>query len=157
MPMTNQISRDELRSAIADKLCAHFGVTAETATDEQVFQAAAIVIREILSRLHTFDSRTAPEREVHFHRIRLLIEYTSAAQQHHCKAGSDECRPFFPCRFSCCHIDHRSFPHFTAGENAAHIVRRSFFKGRGQPLLHFFVSHRASSPSRVLRIFFNAL
>ena len=47
MPMTNQISRDELRSAIADKLCAHFGVTAETATDEQVFQAAAIVIREI--------------------------------------------------------------------------------------------------------------
>lgn len=50
MPMTNQISRDELRSAIADKLCAHFGVTAETATDEQVFQAAAIVIREILSR-----------------------------------------------------------------------------------------------------------
>ena len=43
--MTNQISRDELRSAIADKLCAHFGVTAEDATDEQVFQAAAIVIR----------------------------------------------------------------------------------------------------------------
>lgn len=60
MPMTNQISRDELRSAIADKLCAHFGVTAETATDEQVFQAAAIVIREILSRLHTFDSPPRP-------------------------------------------------------------------------------------------------
>ena len=49
MPMTNQISRDELRGAIADKLSAHFGVTAENATDEQVFQAAAIVIREILS------------------------------------------------------------------------------------------------------------
>ena len=49
--MTNQISRDELRGAIADKLSAHFGVTAENATDEQVFQAAAIVIREILSRL----------------------------------------------------------------------------------------------------------
>ena len=64
--MTNQISRDELRGAIADKLSAHFGVTAENATDEQVFQAAAIVIREILSRLHTFDSRTAPEREVHY-------------------------------------------------------------------------------------------
>lgn len=63
MPMTNQISRDELRGAIADKLSAHFGVTAENATDEQVFQAAAIVIREILSRLHTFDNRTVPERE----------------------------------------------------------------------------------------------
>ena len=36
--MTNQISRDELRGAIADKLSAHFGVTAENATDEQVFQ-----------------------------------------------------------------------------------------------------------------------
>ena len=73
MPMTNQITRDELRSAIADKLCAHFGVTAETATDEQVFQAAAIVIREILSRLHTFDSRTAPEREVHYLSMEFLM------------------------------------------------------------------------------------
>ena len=73
MPMTNQISRDELRSAIADKLCAHFGVTAEAATDEQVFQAAAIVIREILSRLHTFDSRTAPEREVHYLSMEFLM------------------------------------------------------------------------------------
>ena len=73
MPMTNQISRDELRSAIADKLCAHFGVTAETATDEQVFQAAAIVIREILSRLHTFDNRTVPEREVHYLSMEFLM------------------------------------------------------------------------------------
>ena len=73
MPMTNQISRDELRGAIADKLSAHFGVTAENATDEQVFQAAAIVIREILSRLHTFDSRTAPEREVHYLSMEFLM------------------------------------------------------------------------------------
>ena len=71
--MTNQISCDELRSAIADKLCAHFGVTAGDATDEQVFQAAAIVIREILSRLHTFDSRTAPEREVHYLSMEFLM------------------------------------------------------------------------------------
>ena len=71
--MTNQISRDELRGAIADKLSAHFGVTAENATDEQVFQAAAIVIREILSRLHTFDSRTAPEREVHYLSMEFLM------------------------------------------------------------------------------------
>ncbi len=71
--MTNQISRDELRSAIADKLCAHFGVTAGDATDEQVFQAAAIVIREILSRLHTFDSRTVPEREVHYLSMEFLM------------------------------------------------------------------------------------
>ena len=71
--MTNQISRDELRGAIADKLSAHFGVTAENATDEQVFQAAAIVIREILSRLHTFDNRTVPEREVHYLSMEFLM------------------------------------------------------------------------------------
>ncbi len=34
---TSQISRDEVRSAIEDKLCAHFAVTAKTATDDQVF------------------------------------------------------------------------------------------------------------------------
>ena len=33
---TSQISRDEVRSAIEDKLCAHFAVTAKTATDDQV-------------------------------------------------------------------------------------------------------------------------
>ena len=42
---TSQISRDEVRSAIEDKLCAHFAVTSKNASDDQVFQAAAIVIR----------------------------------------------------------------------------------------------------------------
>lgn len=36
---TGQISRDEMRGALEDKLCAHFAVTGEEATDEQVFQA----------------------------------------------------------------------------------------------------------------------
>ena len=49
--MIGQISRDEVRSAIEDKLCAHFGVTGENAADDQIFQATAIVIREIMSRL----------------------------------------------------------------------------------------------------------
>ena len=40
---------------------------------DRVFQAAAIVIREILSRLHTFDSRTAPEREVHYLSMEFLM------------------------------------------------------------------------------------
>ena len=48
--MISEISRDEMRSAIEDKLCAHFGTTASAATDDQVFQASAIVIREIMSR-----------------------------------------------------------------------------------------------------------
>ena len=51
--MIGQISRDEVRSAIEDKLCAHFGTTGADATDDQIFQATAIVIREIMSRLLT--------------------------------------------------------------------------------------------------------
>ena len=73
MSMTNQISRDELRSAIEDKLCAHYGVTALDATDEQVFQASAIVIREIMSRVLTFDSSMQPEREVHYLSMEFLM------------------------------------------------------------------------------------
>ena len=40
--MISEISRDEVRSAIEDKLCAHFGITAAVATDAQVFQATAM-------------------------------------------------------------------------------------------------------------------
>ena len=73
MSITNEISRDELRSAIEDKLCARFGVTANVATDAQVFQASAIVIREIMSRVLTFDSTTPPEREVHYLSMEFLM------------------------------------------------------------------------------------
>ena len=47
--------------------------------------------------------------------------------------------------------------YFATLEDAAHIVRRGLFKRRSQTLLHFFIGHRASSPSRKIRIFFNAL
>ena len=33
--MINQISREEVRSAIEDKLCAQFSISSEEATDEQ--------------------------------------------------------------------------------------------------------------------------
>lgn len=69
----NQISRDEVRSAIEDKLCAHFAVTAETATDDQVFQASAIVIREIMSRLLAAQETRCPEREVHYLSMEFLM------------------------------------------------------------------------------------
>ena len=91
------------------------------------------------------------------HRVCLLIEYPSAAQQHQRKAGRRQRRPPFLCRFLRRHGDHRSFPLITAGENAVHVVWRGLFHRRSQTLLHFFIGHRASSPSRQLRIFFNAL
>lgn len=47
----NEISADEMRSAIEDKLCAYFAVTSKEATRDQMFQACAMVIRELMSRL----------------------------------------------------------------------------------------------------------
>ena len=71
--MTNEISRDEMRSFIEDKLCAHFGVTALEATDEQVFQASAIVIREIMSRVLAFEGHNPPKRQVHYLSMEFLM------------------------------------------------------------------------------------
>ena len=71
--MKNQISRDEVRSAIEDKLCAQFSVTGENATDEQIFQAAAIVIRELMSRLLTAEDPRHADKEVHYMSMEFLM------------------------------------------------------------------------------------
>ena len=71
--MTSQISRDEIRSAIADKLCAHFGVSPDRATDAQVFQASAIVIRELMSRFLATDDPHRAEKEVHYMSMEFLM------------------------------------------------------------------------------------
>ena len=69
----SQISRDEIRSAIEDKLCAHFAVTSKTATDDQVFQASAMVIRELMSRLLSAEETKCPDREVHYLSMEFLM------------------------------------------------------------------------------------
>lgn len=71
--MIGQISRDEVRSAIEDKLCAHFGVSGENAADDQIFQATAIVIREIMSRLLAAEDPTHAEKEVHYMSMEFLM------------------------------------------------------------------------------------
>ena len=71
--MTSEISRDEVRSAIEDKLCAHFGITSADATDDQVFQAAAMVIREIMSRTLAAEETRTPEKEVHYLSMEFLM------------------------------------------------------------------------------------
>jgi len=71
--MLGQISRDEIRSAIEDKLCARFGVTAENATEEHVLAASAIVIREIMSRFLAIDDPKNSEIEVHYLSMEFLI------------------------------------------------------------------------------------
>ena len=94
------------------------------------------------------DARVHVQRHHGGYRVRPLVEQPSAAEQHHRKAGGNERCPFSLRRFLCRHGNDRSFPLFTAGENAVHIVRRGLFDRRGQTLLHFFVGHLALSPSR---------
>lgn len=71
--MTGQISRDEVRSAIEDKLCAHFGVTGADATNDQIFQATAIIIREIMSRLLVAEDPRHANKEVHYMSMEFLM------------------------------------------------------------------------------------
>ncbi len=69
----SQISRQELHAAIEDKLCAHFGVTGKNATDDQIFQAAAIVIRELMSRHLAVQSDKAGKKEVCYLSMEFLL------------------------------------------------------------------------------------
>jgi len=71
--MIGQISRDEMRSAIEDKLCAHFTTTGEAATDEQIFQATAIVIRELMSRILTAEDPHHADKEIHYMSMEFLM------------------------------------------------------------------------------------
>ena len=71
--MISQISRDEIRSAIADKLCAHFSVSPNNATEAQVFQASAIVIRELMSRFLAVEDPRRVEKEVHYMSMEFLM------------------------------------------------------------------------------------
>ena len=71
--MIGQISRDEVRSAIEDKLCAHFSTTGEKATDDQIFQATAIVIREIMSRFLAVEDPRSKGKEVHYMSMEFLM------------------------------------------------------------------------------------
>ena len=71
--MKNQISREEIRSAIEDKLCAQFSISSAEATDEQIFQATAIVIRELMSRLLAAQNPRRGEKEVHYMSMEFLM------------------------------------------------------------------------------------
>ncbi len=69
----SQISRQELHAAIEDKLCAHFGVTGQSADNEQIFQAAAMVIRELMSRELAVQTPSAGDKEVCYLSMEFLL------------------------------------------------------------------------------------
>lgn len=71
--MTSAITRDEVRSAIEDKLCAYFAVSGDEATDGQIFQATAMVIREIMSRLLAAEDPRHAEKEIHYMSMEFLM------------------------------------------------------------------------------------
>ena len=68
----SEITSSELTAAIEDKLCAYFGVTSAAATDDQVFQAVGMVVREIMSR-NLAVQETTPERQIHYLSMEFLL------------------------------------------------------------------------------------
>ena len=69
----SETSVAEMRSAIEDKLCAYFAVTSAEATSEQVFQASAMVIRELMSRVKTISDQNQEGKQVHYMSMEFLI------------------------------------------------------------------------------------
>ena len=69
----SEITANELHAAIEDKLCAFFGLTSAQATDGQVFQATAMVLREIMSRKLAFQRTEVPARQVHYLSMEFLL------------------------------------------------------------------------------------
>lgn len=69
----SNISADEMRSAIEDKLNAYFSITSQEATRDQVFQASAMVIRELMSRLKSFHEQNVSGKQVHYLSMEFLI------------------------------------------------------------------------------------
>ena len=69
----SEITANELHAAIEDKLCAHFGVTGAAATDAQVFEASAMVVREIMSRTLAVQRDAVPARQVHYLSMEFLL------------------------------------------------------------------------------------
>ena len=67
----SEITADQLRASIEDKLCAYFGVDNDKASDDMVFSACAMVVRELMSRLTAAQNRIEPERQVYY----LSMEY----------------------------------------------------------------------------------
>ncbi len=70
---SDRASREQLRGALEDKLCAQFGVQNKDATDEQVFRAAALVVRERMSRILAFEQRDYSKKEVHYLSMEFLM------------------------------------------------------------------------------------
>ncbi len=66
------ISKAELKSAITDKLGAHFGKKPENASHSEVFGACAMLIREMSSRM-LVQQTAADNRELHYLSMEFLM------------------------------------------------------------------------------------
>jgi starch phosphorylase len=68
-----EITKDDLHAAIEDKLCAYFGVSGTQATDRQIFQASAMVLRELMSRSLAAQDAAAGDRQLHYLSMEFLL------------------------------------------------------------------------------------
>ena len=66
MDMNRNLNRDAVRAGIEAKLTSHFGVSADEATEEQIFKATALSVKELLTAkrqvFHDRIKKTHPKR-----------------------------------------------------------------------------------------------
>lgn len=70
---TKQLTKEQIRLKIEDKIMAHFGLGIDKASEEQIFQASAIFIRELMSRLSAVNSTKKNSKEVHYLSMEFLM------------------------------------------------------------------------------------
>ena len=76
MDHNQNLSRDAVRASIEAKLNGHFGVSADEATEEQIFKATALSVKELLTaKRQVFHDRIKKvhPRRVYWRGIRLSM------------------------------------------------------------------------------------
>ena len=70
MDKNHNLKKDAVRASIEAKLTSHFGVSAEEATEEQIFKATALSVKELLTaKRQVFHDRI---KKVHPRRVYYL-------------------------------------------------------------------------------------
>ena len=66
MDKNRNVNKDAVRAGIEAKLTSHFGVSSEEATEEQIFKATALSVKELLTAkrqvIHDRIKKTHPKR-----------------------------------------------------------------------------------------------
>ena len=89
---------------------------------------------------------------------KAVISYAQSQSQNQAGSCGPGNHPAGNCKtFFLCHINHGSFPFFTAGEDGFQFIGSGMLNSLSQPAVQFLFLHRSSSPFSEVFSFFRAL